>query len=346
MTLPRFEWTSARDVAEAAAGATTTVSDAMLAARDPGAAGPADLLKAGGVDLLDLMKEGLLAPRRLISLKDVAGLDQIAEDREGGLRIGALATLEKAAAHPLVRGRYRALADALAGSASPQIRSVATLGGNILQRPRCWYFRSDAQRCLRRGGGRCFAIHGENQYHATFANEVCAVVHPSTAATALLALDARVELVNAQGETRRPPIGEFLVAPEIDVQRENDLKPGEVLTAVLLPRMGAGAVSAHLREADKLAFDRPIADVAVTLERDDQARCRRAVVVLGAAAPVPHRARAAEDFLVGKSIDETVARAAGAAALEGATPLAKNRHKLAIFAVLVRRTLLRAADQG
>ncbi len=346
MAMNRFEWTNARNVAEAAAAASTTVADAMLATRGGDAASPADVLKAGGVDLIDLMKEGLLAPRRIINLRGVAGLDLVAEDGAGGLRIGALATLEQVAAHPLVRRRYAALADALAGSASPQIRSVATLGGNILQRPRCWYFRSDAQRCLRRGGGRCFAIHGENQYHAIFANEVCAVVHPSTAATALVALDARIELVNARGEARRPLLDDFFVAPEIDVQRENDLKPGEAMTAVLLPPLAADVASTHLREADRLSFDWPIADVAVALERDEQARCRRVAVVLGAAAAAPRRARAAEDLLVGKTIDETLARAAGQAALEGATPLAKNRHKLPIFAVLVRRALLRAGGQG
>jgi xanthine dehydrogenase YagS FAD-binding subunit len=346
MTMNRFEWMSARTVAEAAAAASTTVTDAMLAAHGDGAASPADVLKAGGVDLIDLMKEGLLAPRRIVNLRGVPGLDRIDEDGAGGLRIGALATLAQVAANPLVRRRYTALADALAGSASPQIRAVATLGGNLLQRPRCWYFRSDAQRCLRRGGGRCFAIHGENQYHAVFANEVCAVVHPSTAATALAAFDARIELVNAEGETRRPLLDDFFVAPEIDVQRENDLKPGEAATAVLLPPLAPGAASAHLREADKLSFDWPIAEVAAALERDEQGRCTRAAVVLGAAAPVPHRARAAEDLLAGKAIDETLARAAGEAALEGATPLAKNRYKLPIFAVLVRRALLRAAGQG
>jgi len=345
MAMNRFEWMSARTVAEAAGAASTTVAEAMLATHGD-AARPADVLKAGGIDLIDLMKEGLLAPRRIVNLRAVPGLDAIAEDGAGGLRIGAMATLEQAAADPRVRQRYTALAEALAGSASPQIRAVATLGGNILQRPRCWYFRSDAQRCLRRGGGRCFAIHGENQYHAIFANEVCAVVHPSTAATALVALDARIELVDAEGETRRPRLDEFFVAPEIDVQRENDLKPGEAATAVLLPPAAPGAASAHLREGDKLSFDWPIADVAVALERDDEKRCRRAVVVLGAAAAVPRRARAAETLLAGKAIDETLARAAGEAALEGATPLAKNRHKLPIFAVLVRRAVLRAAGQG
>ncbi len=343
--MTRFEWMSARTVAEAAAAASTTVAEAMLATHGD-ATNPADVLKAGGVDLIDLMKEGLLEPRRIVNLRGVPGLDLIAEDGAGGLRIGALATLEKVAADPRVRRRHTALAEALAGTASPQIRAVATLGGNILQRPRCWYFRSDAQRCLRRGGGRCFAVLGENQYHAIFGNQVCAVVHPSTAATALVALDARIELVNAGGETRRPRLDEFFVASEIDVQRENDLKPGEAATAVLLPPLGLGAASTHLREADKMSFDWPIADVAVALERDEQGRCRRAVVVLGAAAAAPRRARAAENLLAGKTIDETLARVAGEAALEGATPLAKNRHKLPIFAALVRRALLRAAGQG
>ena len=344
MAMNRFEWTSARSVAEAAGAGAVNVADAMLAPPD-GPPGQAVVLKAGGIDLLDLMKERLLAPRRLVNLRAIPGLDAIAEEA-GGLRIGALATLEQVAAHPLVLRRYTALAEAAGGSASPQIRHVATIGGNLLQRPRCWYFRSAAHRCLRKGGGKCFAVHGENQYHAIFANEVCSVVHASTAATALVALGARVELVNAQGELRRPLLDEFLVAPETDVQRENDLRPGEVLTAVLLPALADGTRSAHLREADKLSFDWPIADVAVVLQHDVDGTCAAASVVLGSAAPVPRRARAAEDLLVGEAIDEAAAREAGQAALEACTPLSGNRHKQPIFAALVRRALLRAAGPG
>ena len=346
MSIPRFEWMTALSVAEAARAASATTAAAMVDARANDAAPTADLLKAGGVDLLDLMKRRLLAPRRLVNLRGVANLDAIAENSQGGLRIGALATLAEVAAHPIVRQRYAALADAVAGSASPQIRALATLGGNLLQRPRCWYFRSDDQRCLRRGGGRCFAIHGENQYHAVFANEVCAVVHPSTPATALTAFGARVELVDAEGEIRRLALDDFFVVPEVDVQRENDLKVGEILVAFLLPPLAAGATSVHLREADRLAFDWPIADVAVALERDDQGRCARATIVLGAAAAAPLRARSAEELMIGKPVDDGLARAAGEAALEGATPLAKNRYKLKIFSALVRRALLSAAGQG
>jgi xanthine dehydrogenase YagS FAD-binding subunit len=346
MPMNRFEWTSVQTVAEATAAAATTVADAMLAPPGGATPGQAAVLKAGGIDLLDLMKERLLAPRRVINVRTIPELDRIAEEADGGVRIGALGTLQQVAENLLVVRRYAALADALAGSASPQIRHVATLGGNILQRPRCWYFRSEAHRCLRKGGGRCFAIHGENQYHAIFANEVCAVVHPSTAATALVALGAAIEIANAQGDVRRTLLDDFFVAPEIDVQRENDLKPGEVVTAIILPALAAGTTSAHMREADKLAFDWPIADVAVVLERDADRRCRRAAIVLGAAAPVPYRARTAEDLLAGKIIDAAVARAAGQAALEGATPLSKNHHKPKIFAALVRRALLRAAGEA
>jgi xanthine dehydrogenase YagS FAD-binding subunit len=345
MSMNRFEWASARSAAEGAAAASTTVAEAMLAIPG-GAPGEAMVLKAGGIDLLDLMKEGLLAPRRLIDLRAIAGLDQITQDSDGGLRIGTLASLEQVAAHPLIGERAAALAEAAGGSASPQIRHVATIGGNLLQRPRCWYFRSIAHRCLRKGGGKCFAVHGENQYHAIFANEVCAVVHPSTAATALVALGARIEIVNAEGEVRRPLLDEFFVAPETDVQRENDLKTGEVVTAVLLKAPAPGTTSAHGREADKQAFDWPIADVAVVLERDPDGRCRRASLVLGAAAPVPRRARASEELLADQVIDESLAREASQAALEASTPLAKNHYKQPIFAALVDRVLRRAAGLG
>jgi len=345
MAMNRFELARAHSPAEAAASASATVAEAMLAIPG-GPPGQDVVLKAGGIDLLDLMKEGLLAPRRLVDVRAIADSGGITETSDGGLRVGALATLEQVAAHPLIVRRYAALAEAAGGSASPQIRHVATLGGNLLQRPRCWYFRSIAHRCLRKGGGKCFAVHGENQYHAIFSNEVCAVVHPSTAATALVALGARIEILNAQGETRRPLLDEFFVAPETDVQRENDLKAGEVVTAVLLAAAAAGSQSAHGREADKLAFDWPIADVAVALERDAAGRCSNASVVLGSAAPVPRRARAAEEMLVGEILDAALARDAGQAALEASTPLAKNKYKQPIFAALVARTLLRAAQRG
>jgi xanthine dehydrogenase YagS FAD-binding subunit len=338
----RFDWVEARSVEEASALATGIVAEAMARPEGaPDAAGPA-LVKAGGIDLLDLMKEGMLTPVRLVNLRRLPGLDRIEEESEGGLAIGALTTLEALAAHPLIRARYAALAQAAGQSASPQIRHVATIGGNLLQRPRCWYFRSADHHCARKGGPTCFAFSGENQYHAIFGQHGCAIVHPSTAATALVALDAELSLQSAAGATRRVRLEQFLVPPEIDLTRENDLKPGEILTAVHLPPLGA-ARSAHLKLAEKASFDWPLADVAVVLDLDAQKICRRAAVVLGAAAPVPHRAKSAEAALAGQAIGEASARAAAEAAMADATPLAKNGYKLPIFKTLIRRAVLAAA---
>lgn len=338
----RFAIAGAKTIAEAATAASATVAMAMTAS--PESMGDRDLaiVKAGGVDLLDLLKDGLLAPSKLVNLRDVSGLDAVVEEADGSLRVGPMVTLAALAVHPLVRERYPALADALAGAASPQIRNVATLGGNLLQRPRCWYFRSHAFHCLRKGGGHCFAIDGENQYHAIFNNMPCAIVHPSTAATALVALGATVELTDAASVTRRLRLEDFFVPVERDLQRENDIRPQELLTAVVLPKLPTSTRMAHIKQGEKDSFDWPLADVAVVLALDSEGKCSRASIILGAAAPVPHRARAAEAALAGKGIDEGTAAQAARAALAGATPLSKNAYKLPLFETLVRRALLKA----
>jgi xanthine dehydrogenase YagS FAD-binding subunit len=336
----RFAWASARTISEAAA-ASTTVADAMMASRDTTGRSETSVVKAGGVDLLDLLKENLLAPGTVVSLKQIAGLDAIVENG-GGLHIGSMATLARLADHPLLLQRYPALADAARSSASPQIRNVATLGGNLLQRPRCWYFRATEYRCLKKGGGHCFAISGENQYHAIFDNRRCAIVHPSTAATVLVALGASVELTNAGGAVRRVLLEDFFMPPDRDILRENDLKPGEILTAILLPMLPASARMVHLKQGERDSFDWPLADVAVLLDLGPDGRCKSASIVLGAAAPVPYRAKTVESTLAGKHIDEDVAREAGHAALAGAMPLTKNAYKLPLFEVLVRRAILKA----
>ncbi len=338
----RFAFASARTVSEAAVAASTTVANAMTAPPEAMGQGGISVVKAGGIDLLDLLKEGLLAPAKVVNLKEVPGLDRVVEEEGGGLRIGPMVTLASLADHPLLQRRYAALAGALRGSASPQIRNVATLGGNLLQRPRCWYFRSQAYRCLRKGGGHCFAITGENQYHAIFNNTPCAIVHPSTIATVLVALDATVELTDAAGATRQLALEDFFVPPERDLQRENDLKPREILTAIRLPKLSPGLRLAHVRQGEKDSFDWPLADVAVALDVDQDGGCQRAAIILGTAAPVPHRAKTAEAALTGKRIDEDAAAEAGRAALDGATPLSKNAYKLPLFETLVRRAILKA----
>jgi xanthine dehydrogenase YagS FAD-binding subunit len=338
----RFAMVVPSNVQEAARASTTLVADAMTRAEAAGDMNDAAVLMAGGVDLLDLMKEGLLAPGKVVTLRRISGLDAIVDGEAGGIRIGAMATLAQLAEHPVLRKNYAALSEAAGGSASPQIRHAATLGGNLLQRPRCWYFRAAEFHCLRKGGGHCFATSGESQYHAIFNNHPCAIVHPSTIATPLVALGATVELTDAQGTVRRVLLENFFTGPEQDLQRENELKPQEILTAVHLPAMTSSVRMAHLKQGEKDSFDWPLADVAVLLDMVADGTCKRATVILGAAAPVPHRARAAEAMLVGQHIDEATARAAARAALEGATPLSKNTYKLPLFETLVRRTLIKA----
>jgi len=337
----RFAWASAGTISEAAVAALITVADAMTVSIDAAGGRETSIVKAGGIDLLDLLKENLLAPTKVVSLKDIAGL-AIVEEQAEGLRIGSMVTLANLAAHPVVRQRYPALADALQNSASPQIRNVATLGGNLLQRPRCWYFRAAEYHCLRKGGGHCFAITGENQYHAIFDNQSCAIVHPSTAATVLVALGARLELTNGEGAIRNILLEDFFVSPDRDLQRENDLKPQEILTAILLPALPASLRMAHLKQGEKDSFDWPLADVAIALDLDKDGSCKHAAIILGAAAPVPYRAKAAENILIGRNVDEAAAREAGHAALDAATPLTKNAYKLPLFETLVRRAVLKA----
>jgi xanthine dehydrogenase YagS FAD-binding subunit len=342
--MQHFEWLNARSAAEAATAGATTVAAAMVATSADRVSRDAVIVKAGGIDLLDLMKEGLLQPRRIVNLRGIAGLDRIVAQDDGTLRIGALVTIAQVAGSTIVRQGHAALAKAAGSTASPQIRNVATLGGNLLQRPRCWYFRSVSHHCVRKGGETCFAFGGENQYHAIFDQNGCAIVHPSTAATALVALGAKLVLVNAEGASREVALEDFYLLPDKDTHRENDLKPGEILSAVVLPKPELSVRSLHLKQGEKDSFDWPIADVAVLLDCDASGVCRRASIVLGAAAPVPHRAKAAEAVLIGKPVREETARDAARAALTGAMPLAKNAYKLPIFETLVRRAILAAAD--
>ncbi len=334
----RFAFVKAQTLAEAAQASATV---AGLIASSAGATGGGSVVKAGGIDLLDLMKENLLAPDTILSLRDIPDIDTISA-RGAGLRIGAMATLAGLADHPLVRDRFKALAQAAAASDTPQIRNVATVGGNLLQRPRCWYFRAKEFDCLRKGGEHCFAHSGESQYHAIFDNDICAIVHPSTIATVLVALEATVELVNAAGVTRRVRLADFFVSPSEDPTRENDIRIGEILVAVEIPATPRSSRCVWLKQGQRASSDWPLADVAVALELDAAGKCTHAVIVLGAVAPVPRRATSAEALLVGSIIDDALTKAAGCAALDGVTPLTGNRYKLPLLEALVQRAIAQA----
>lgn len=293
-------------------------------------------VKAGGIDILDRLKEGLDQPGKLVNIRNIQGLRGI--ETSNGLRIGPLVTLSEISEHEIVKRKYTALAHAAAHAATPQVRNVATVGGNLLQRPRCWYFRHIEFPCRRKGGEICFAQDGENQYHAIFDNHTCAIVAPSTLAVPLIALHAQLEVTSKEGK-RTVPLEKFYLTPEQNVTREHSLRPGELLTAILVPATPSTSKSAYQKYAEKDSHDWPIADAAVVLEMDGST-VRRASIVMGAAAPTPMRATAAEAILSGKTLNEQLAREAGKAAMQGATPLAHNAYKIELFHTALYRTIL------
>lgn len=302
------------------------------------AAKPGSLLKAGGVDVLDRLKEGLDKPDRVVSIAHVPGHDGIEVGPPA--RIGALATLARLENHAELRRVYPALADAAGGAATPQIRNMATLGGNIAQRPRCWYFRSDDFHCRKKGGPQCYAIHGENRFHAIFDTDICCCVHASATATALLAYGARLETVTPKGK-RTIPLEDFFVLPKEDPHRENRLQPGEIIETVVIPPPPAGAKSVYKKLKEKESFDWPLVEACVSFGMND-GKIATPRVVLGSVSPVPHRALKAEKVLSGaRPSPELFARAAEAA-VDGATPLAQNAHKVRIARVMVERALREA----
>jgi xanthine dehydrogenase YagS FAD-binding subunit len=320
----RFEWVDATSVDQALAAVT---SDSMF--------------KAGGVDLLDLIKDDIFAPKRLVNIRNIQGLNEIRED-EQGLHIGPLTTLTEIGEHEIIQKKYTAISDAADRVATPQIRNMASVGGNLAQRPRCWYFRSEHFQCRKKAGKHCFAQDGENDYHAIFDNRTCAIVHPSGLAVPLVALNARLQITSSKGK-REVPLEEFFVSPEQDVMRENILQADELITAITVP--ATDTRSAYYKQGEKESFDWPIADVAVALAMQGP-RCSKASIVLGAAAPYPYRAKAAEAQLANSIISEDTARKAAQQAISAATPLANNSYKVPIFEAIIRRTILRAAGMN
>ena len=250
------------------------------------------------------------------------------------MRLGAAVTLATIAANPTVRKIYPALAEACGSAASPQIRNVATIGGNVLQRPRCWYYRLESYKCLKKGGDVCFAIAGENRYNVIFGGGPVYPTHPS--AVALVAYGASFVVEGAKGP-RAVPAAEFFVLPDEDPTRENILKPGELLLAIVLPP-AAKSRSAYAEVRERAGFDWPLVSVAVSL-RVEGGVVTEARVVLGQVATIPWRSISAEKALVGKPVSDATAEAAGRAAVVGAEPLSDNGYKVELTAALVRRVI-------
>lgn len=297
---------------------------------------PNSTLKAGGIDVIDHLKQHLTAPDRLVDLKSISGLDEIDVDRDGTLKIGALVTLAKVAAHEEVQKSFPALAHACGEAASPQIRNVATVGGNVLQRPRCWYYRLESYNCVKKGGDTCFAIAGMNRYNVIFGGGPAYPPHPSSAAVPLVAYGASFVLEGPEG-TRTVPAGEFFALPEVNPERENTLGEGEILTEIRVPST-AGGKSAYAEIRERAGFDWPVVSAAVTIEADG-GTVKSARIVLGQVATIPWRATKAEEALIGQPLGAASAEAAGQAAVDGAEPMTHNGYKVDLVTALVRRVV-------
>jgi xanthine dehydrogenase YagS FAD-binding subunit len=297
---------------------------------------------AGGQDLLTVLKDGIARPSRVVNLKTLPGMRQL-ELRRDGLHIGALVKLHALEEDAVIRRQFPGLAEAAASIATPQIRNLGTVGGNLCQRPRCWYFRSPEIFCLKKGGTACYAATGENKYHAILGGGPSFIVHPSDLAPMLIALGAEVELVSPDG-ARSLPLDDFFILPSKgDVRRENVLLPGELLASIRVPLSPLAARSAYLKFKERHSLDFALASAAAAVELGALGVIRTARVVLGGVAPVPWRVPQAESFLAGKRLTPEIAAEAARLALQGAKPLGKNAFKIPLTQALVRRALAAVA---
>lgn len=310
--------------------------------------GPTELL-AGGTDLLDLQKEYIAQPDKVISLrgiKELTGIELLKDSAPPALRIGAGTKLAEIAENKDVSSLFPALATAAGMVGGPQIRNMGTLGDNLCQRNRCWYFRDEHVPCLLKGGDKCYALDGENQYHAIFTQGCkCVIVNPSTLAPALIALGATADVEGPKGK-RLLSLADFFRAPSTLDEREHVLAPNEIVTSVTLhATSGVVLQSASYEVRHKQSYDWPLAQAAVAL-RTNGKTVNSARVVLGHVAPVPHVSEAAAKVLVGQEVTEALATEAGKAAVKDARPLSLNAYKVKLAEVAVKRAILTAAGKA
>lgn len=299
------------------------------------------VVMAGGTDLLGEMKDFAAVPKRVVNLKSIEGLDYIRQD-DGVTSIGALTTLTDVLENDAVSRDYPVLHQAVSVIASPQIRNMATLAGNILQRPRCWYYRSEDFPCLKKGGARCYAVGGVNTYHAIFGSGPSYIVHPSDAAPALMALDATVKIHGPRG-AKEVVMDDFFTMPEMNIRRENVLRPNEVVTELTIPKPEANSKGMYLKVRERESIDFALVSLAAQMTVVN-GTCERAALVLGGVAPVPWRAVEAERYLRGRRITEARAESAAEAAVEDAAPMPHNGYKVEIAKNMVKQAVLALAS--
>jgi xanthine dehydrogenase YagS FAD-binding subunit len=311
---------------------------AVKLAQDAHKAGRSVSFSSGGSDLLALVKERIVQPDLIVNLRGLKGADQVATSGSA-TSIGAETTLDAISRHDAIRSKYAVLAQAAESVATPQIRNVGTLGGNVCQRPWCWYYRNGFP-CYKAGGNQCFSFAGENRFHAIFGGGPSYIVHPSDTAPALVALDATFHVVGPKGE-RAVAAKDFFVLPRQNAAQETVLGNEDVLVSVSLPASLAGAKGRYHKVLDREAWTHAVVSAAVVLQMDGST-CRNARVVLGGVAPIPWRLPEVERMLTGQKIDETLAARAGEQAIAGARALSKNGYKIPLTKSVVRRAILEA----
>jgi xanthine dehydrogenase YagS FAD-binding subunit len=295
--------------------------------------GEADVL-AGGTDLISLMKDGVYSTKRVVNIKNVKELGGIRK-AGSGVRIGATVTLDELLENATIRSQFPALADAARGVASPQIRNMGTVGGDLCQRPRCWYYRTGNGLLAQDSSGKSLVENGENRYHAIFGGGPAYFVSASSLGPALVAMNAKVTLVGKSGK-REVPVEQFFVTPRSATDREIALQPGEILTEIVIPAAAPRSSTYEIRERE--AIDWPLVAAAVVLGAKGR-------VVLGHVAPTPYVAAKAAEMVGGKTINESGAEQIGAAAVADAKPLSQNAYKVQLAKVAVKRALLEAAGR-
>ncbi len=294
-------------------------------------------LHAGGTDLMGCMRDQVMQVDKVVSIRTIKELRGITARSDGGLRIGALTTVAEIATSASVSGKYAVLSQAAGEVASPQLRNQGTIGGNLCQRPRCWYFRGDF-RCARKGGDLCYAVEGENQYHAIFGGGPCFFVHPSDTAVALAALQAQLTIAGPAGN-RAVRIADFFVGPDKSITKENILSANEIVTEIILPPLGANVRSSYRKIRSRRAWDFALASVGLVLQYAGE-NVSAARIVLGGVAPYPWRIEAAEKSLIGRKIDVAAAASAALAAVKDANPMAYNQYKVAMVQGAVEESIL------
>ena len=320
----------------------TSPQDAVRRSADARKRGQQASFAGGGTDLLQLVKERIVNPDVIVNLKTMAGLGQITRS-SNGVSIGGQVTLDALGRHPIIQSDYPVLAEAAASVATPQIRNVGTIAGNVAQRPWCWYYRNGFP-CFKNGGNQCYSFAGENQFHAIFGGGPSYIVHPSDTAPALVALGATFRIAGPGGE-RRVAASDFFVLPRQNASAENVLAADEVLVSIDLPAATRGSKSHYFKVTDRETWTHAVVSAAVVLEMDGDV-CRSARVVLGGVAPIPWRLPNVEQLLAGQRVTDELARRAAEASVSGARALSKNAYKLPMTRGVVRRALLHAAQRA